>query len=154
MFLGLLLLVGCSTDPSCHQTQKIRAGLAVDTMMMWNPDHSFLVVTDRWDTVTVAGVPTDSLLAYQLLNVHQINLPLRADTNVTQYRIDWKRKSDTLSIRHINDYRYISFACGCFVYYVIDSVWSTHHFVEEVYIVDSDVQEEGHENIRLTVKER
>lgn len=131
----MLALIGCSTDPSCHQTQKPRAGLALDI-----------------DTFSVYGVPTDSVLVYQGTNVHQVNLPLRGDTTLTQYRIDWRGLSDTISIHHTNDYQYVSLACGCFVYHVIDSVWSTHYFIENFYITDSDVQEKGGENMRITVQ--
>lgn len=152
--LALLVLVGCTTDPTCHQTQKPRAGLAVDSMLVWNKEASVFVVSDKWDTVSVYGVPTDSVLIYQGKNVHQIDLPLRGDTTITQYRLDWKGLSDTISIHHTNDYQYISFACGCFVYHVIDSVWSTHHFIEKFYITDSDVQEKGGENMRITVRSR
>lgn len=155
LFLGVLLtFIGCKTDPVCHQTQKPRAGLAVDSMIVWDEAISALVISDKWDTVSVFGVPSDSALVYYGTNIHQINLPLRADTTVTQYRIDWKGLSDTLSIHHNNDYQYISFACGCFVYHVIDSVWSTHHFVQDFYITDSDVQDKGGENMRITVRFR
>ena len=133
--LALLALIGCTTDPSCHQSQKPRAGLAVDI-----------------DTFSIYGVPTDSVLVYQGRNVHQVDLPLRGDTTITQYRIDWKGLSDTISIHHTNDYQYVSFACGCFVYHIIDSVWSTRHFIENFYITDSDVQDKGGENMRITVR--
>lgn len=152
--LALLTLVGCSTDTTCHQTQKPRAGLAVDSMLVWDEAISAFVVSDKWDMVSVYGVPSDSVLIYQGKNIHQIDLPLRGDTTVTQYRLDWKEMSDTITIRHINDYQYVSLACGCFVYQVIDSVWSTRHFIENFYITDSDVQEKGGENMRITVRFR
>lgn len=151
--LFCLLLTGCISDPSCYQQQKITAGLGLDSMVIWSPDHTVLVVTDKWDTVSVTGIPNDSVLYNQSRGLNRLQLPLRPDTNVTTFRLDWHQLSDTIFIRHLNDYKYISFACGCYVYYVIDSVWSSHHFIDSFYITDSDVQDQDTENIRLSVQQ-
>lgn len=152
--LSSILLTACISDPSCYEQQKINAGLSLDSMVIWNADHTVLVVTDQWDNVSVTGIPGDSVLYDRVKKVHTLQLPLRPDTNVTTFRIDWHQMSDTIFIRHLNDYKYISFACGCYVYYVIDSVWSSHHFIENFYITDSDVQDKDTENIRLSVQQR
>lgn len=145
-------------DTACHTTKKINAGVALDSMLVWNEEHTAITITDKWDTVSVRGIGTDSLLYNSTRNINAFYVPLRADTNITQFEIEWKHRLDTLSIRHIRDFQYISLACGCNVYHVIDSVWSQQHFIQSAYIVDSDVQAQdvGHEitNIRLVVIER
>ena len=151
--LSSILLTGCISDPSCYEHQKIHAGLSLDSMVIWSPDHTVLVVTDQWDTISVTGIPNDSVLYNQSRGLNRLQLPLRPDTNVTTFRLDWHQMSDTIFIRHLNDYKYISFACGCYVYYVIDSVWSSHHFIDAFYITDSDVQDQDTENIRLSVQQ-
>lgn len=136
------LAVSCTVDTVCHTTKKIQAGIGVD---------------EPWDTLTVRGIGSDLLIYDHAKNVKTFYVTLRADTNITQFEIEWKHQLDTLSIRHIRDFQYVSLACGCNIYHVIDSVWSTQHFIKETIIEDSDVQETitGHEvtNIRLVVNE-
>ncbi len=157
MLMVVALAASCTVDTVCHTTKKIRAGVGLDSILVWNPEHTAITVTNQWDTVTVRGIGTDSLVYNQIRNIQLLSLTLRPDTNITQFEICWKHQLDTLSIRHINDYQYISLACGCAVYHVIDSVWGGNHFIKQAYIVESDVQavDTGHEieNIRLVVNE-
>ena len=156
--VGLLLMASCTVDTACHTTKKIRAGVGLDSMWVWNEEHTAITITDKWDTVSVRGIGSDSVIYNHAKNIKSFSLSLRADTNITQFEIEWKHQLDTLSIRHINDYQYISLACGCVVYHVIDSVWSRRHFIDSTYIVESDVQaiDAGHEieNVRLVVSEK
>lgn len=135
--LSALLMSGCVSDPECHQLQKIRAGMVVDSKL---------------DTLTLTGIANDSVLYRNAPGGRTLQLPLRPDTNVTAYKLEWHEQLDTLFIRHINDYRYISFACGCYVYFVIDSAWATHHFVDTFAILDSDVSDQTTDNLILTAQ--
>lgn len=151
------LAASCTVDTVCHTTKKIRAGIALDSMLVWNEEHSAFTVTDKWDTLTVRGIGSDSLIYDHAKSINRFFVTLRADTNITQFELEWKHQLDTLSVRHIRDFQYVSLACGCNVYHVIDSVWSAQHFIKETTIEDSDVQETvvGHEvtNIRLVISE-
>ena len=157
MLMVAALAASCTVDTVCHTTKKIQANVGIDSIFMWNEEHSDLISTDQWDTVSVRGIGTDSMVYDHATKVKLIALTLRVDTNITQFEIEWKHQLDTLSIRHIRDFQYVSLACGCYVYHVIDSVWSGKHFIQETIIEDSDVQETvaGHEmtNIRLVVNE-
>lgn len=139
------LAASCTVDTVCHtEEQKVTVNVGTDS--------------ETWNTVTVRGIGSDSVLYNQSKNLKLLSLPLRVDTNITQFSIEYKQQADTLSIRHINNYQYISLACGCSVYHVIDSVWSTQHFIQAANITDSDVQpavkgKEAVENIRLTLNE-
>ena len=156
LFFNILLcvvLAACTVDTTCHLTQKIHAGVTLDSMLVWNKDHTALVVTNQWDTVSVQGIGSDSLLYNHATKVQSLYLPLRADTNITLYTITWKQRQDTLYIRYINDFQYISFACGDFVYHEIDSTWSAQHFIQAAKIINPTVHGGEIENIRLTISE-
>ena len=106
----------------------------------------------KLDTLTLTGIANDSVLYRNAPGGQTLQLPLRPDTNVTAYKLEWHEQSDTIFIRHSNDYRYISFACGCYVYFVIDSAWATHHFVDTFAILDSDVSDQTTDNLILTAQ--
>lgn len=150
-------MASCTVDTTCHTTKKIQAGIAIDSMFVWNADKTAFVSSNKWDKVSVRGIGSDSMIYNASTSVKMLSLTLRADTNVTQFEIEWKQHKDTLSIQHINDYQYVSLACGCNVYHVIDSVWTAQRFIKKAFIVESDVQavETGKEieNVRLIIQE-
>ena len=102
-----------------------------------------------WDSITVQGVGSDSVLYDNSYSVTQLQLPLRSDTTVTAFTLTWHELTETLYIRHDNTQRFVSMACGCAIYHNIDSVWFSGTWIDSVKIINSAVEAVKQENIKL-----
>ncbi len=135
-------MVGCTPDEECRQDEHVRCKV----IFALEDGTSF-----AFDSLTVLGVGNDSVLYDNAKNVSSLSLPLRADGNLTQFVLTIPNGGDTLSIYHTPAPYFVSMACGCFVYHVIDSVKICRSMVWEPEILNSAVQNVEQENIKLTM---
>ena len=97
------------------------------------------VEINTWDSVTVAGIESDSTLYNNQKGLSELYLYLRSDTTITQYSIRWHEMTDTLTIFHTNLYNFISMACGCVVDHELIDVAYTRNFIDTVSISNRNV---------------
>lgn len=144
-----MLLASCQPDTGCRQETKVTAGVSVE----WNKVDTMGVSTriTQWDSVTVQGVGTDSILYSNARSINELRLPLRPDTSLTEYEITWHGMTERLRIYHDNDRRYISMACGCIIFHTLDTVVSDQIFIEKAEIVNAAVENYEQTNIHLTL---
>ena len=147
--LGALCLVCCQPDTTCRQNTDVVAGIVLRGMSIDSAGiaHEFA----SWDEITVQGVGSDSVLYDSCTNVSRILVPLRIDTNITAFSLDWRNAEDIIYFRHDNTRRFISMACGCVVYHTIDSVWCDGTWIDSVKIVNSAVEPVEQDNVRIFV---
>lgn len=147
LFLSLLsFLVACEPDTVCRQESNVVAGVSLQGV---TTDSLGQVVS--WtsaDSITIQGVMNDSVLYDNSKSVGTVYLPLRPTQTITQYLFTFHAQTDTLYIQHTNDQRYISMACGCFIFHTIDSVWTSSEQID-AQIVNSTVENYKQENISL-----
>lgn len=144
-----MLLASCQPDTGCRLETKVTAGVSVE----WYSIDTMGVTTHQtqWDSVTVQGVGTDSILYSNARSIKELRLPLRPDTSLTEYKIQWHGMTERLRIYHDNDRRYISMACGCIIFHTLDTVMSDHTFIEQVEIQNTTVENYEQTNIHLTL---
>ena len=142
-----LLLWGCRPDEICRQDLSVAAGV---TLRGISVDTSGIGTEfTQWDSITVQGIGSDSVLYDNSKSVTTLHLPLRADSNVTAYRVTWRGMDDVLYFRHDNTRRYISMACGCIIYHVIDTVWCAGVWMDSVRLLNSTVESASQDNVKI-----
>lgn len=151
--LGILTFViglaACQPDTTCRQSINIACGVILQGTAIDSVGE--MTEFTSWDSVSVQGVENDSILYNNAYMVSRLLLPLHVDTNLTAYTILWHEDTDTLYIRHTNTMKFISMACGCAIYHVIDSAWYSGSRIDSVKIVNSTVEAVAQDNIRVYV---
>ena len=144
------LLAACQPDTSCRQSINVAAGVVLHGLYVDSLGEASEF--KAWDSVTVQGVGSDSVLYNNSYTVSRMLLPLHTDTNMTAYSILWHEEYDTLYIRHTNTMHFISMACGCAIYHLIDTAWVSGMQIDSIKIVNSAVEAVAQDNIRIYVK--
>ena len=108
------------------------------------------------DTLAIYGIkaPNDSLLV-DTVAIKGIALPLKYAGTETTFVFDFINRAkagfvrDTVSVFHQNNVHFISDACGCTMFFTIDSIAYTRHKIDSIAINSKDVINEPKENIQL-----
>lgn len=163
---SILLNFACTTDETCTQTKyvKLTAGFYHVN------DTTFIASAIILDSLTIQGLKLDTVtkqyhlvdsILYNKQNVSSIDLPLNTFSLQSKFRIKYSDSAmDTISIYHQNFNDYLSLECGCIEIHSIDTVTSTHHFIDtkQLHYIDSikilnhNVNTINAENIRLYYK--
>ncbi len=142
----LLALNSCTPDTECRQDENVRCKVVFGDA---GEDYNLV-----FDSLTVQGVGSNSILYNNAKNVSSLSLPLRPDTNITQFiiTVDGYYPVDTLTIYHTPAPYFVSMACGCFVYHTIDSVKTYGPIFWKGEIINTSVQNIEEENIVLYIR--
>ena len=149
LIVGVALFAACQPDTTCRQDTNVVAGIVLRGISI--DSAGIAQEFASWDKITVQGVGNDSVLYDSCTNISRILVPLRTDTNITAYSLDWRNEEDIIYFRHDNTRRFISMACGCVVYHTIDSVWCKGTWIDSVKIVNSAVEPVEQDNVRIFV---
>ena len=147
ILLFALGLVACEPDRTCRQEVDVKAGVALRCLHIDTLDVASNI--QQWDSITVQGVGSDSVLYNNSKNVKQIYLPLRRDTTVTVFTLKWQGKTEKLYIQHSNAQQFISMACGCVIYHQIEKVWTDKVRADSARIVNTAVEAIKQDNIYI-----
>ena len=143
-----LLLAGCTVDRECRLEYSARLNLLLQVDSVSAPGDT--VRLEALDSVSVWGLGQDSLWMNNQKNVTSLSLPLRVDTACTEYILSVNAAGEEhLCIYHQNTPRFVSLACGCFVYYTIDSITCSGSLVDRVEILNAQVENVSQDNARL-----
>lgn len=143
----VMLLAGCQPDTGCRTEMEVTAGVTVEWVLVDTTGQGIRQL--QWDSVTVQGIGCDSLLYDRAKGAKVLRLPLRVDASQTDYRLTWHEQTDILHIQHTNNRQYISMACGCAIFHVIDSVWADGVFIDSLSLLNSTVENYAQDNIYL-----
>lgn len=148
------LLTGCSADTECRQKADIYLGVTFvgDSLRLTADSTDYEHV--QFTSVTgmqITGVGRDSILYDASANMSKAQLPLRPDSLITAYQLIYNGQSDTLYIVHDNQYNFISLACGCFVFHTINdsASYHTHHFIDSVHVLNTQVTSAKEDHLRI-----
>ena len=134
-----ITLLSCQPDIICRIETDVDLGVGCN-WKQWDATYLRWNTISKWDSVTVRGIGSDSAKYANEKDLENIYLPLRSDTDWTEYLIEWHNKKDTLKIHHQNIQRYISMACVCIVFHSIDTIEATNHFIDTLNIISTEVQ--------------
>ena len=149
LFVLLAVLAACEPDKTCRQDVDVNATILLKGTFIDTAGVASSFTT--WDSITVQGVGSDSVLYDNEKSVSKLLVPLRIDKNVTAYALTWRGKTDTLYMWHDNTQRFISMACGCVVYHTIESVAGRSVWMDSLKLVNSAVENIEQDNVQVYV---
>ena len=158
-----MLSVACSADKECRQDGSVYMNVLFtgDSLQLTTDSARLAVDSTACDTVTfttvsgmvIQGLGRDSIL-YGGGAISKAYLPLRPDTTLTAYVLQYNGLFDTLYVLHQNDLRFISLACGCFVFHTIDSAYAAGTFIDSAVIINTAVSTVNEEHLRVYFHKR
>jgi len=150
VIVGLVVLfASCQPDEKCRQSLDVVAGIALKGTAVDSLGEGTAFTS--WDSITVQGVGNDSVLYDNKKAVSRVLVPLRIDTNVTAFTLTWHGVDDVVYIKHDNERRFVSMACGCVIYHTIESVWCKGTWIDSVKLVNSAVETVEQDNMQVYV---
>lgn len=151
--------ISCAVDEQCRQNKQVHLGVDfyhVDVNLDANTItrsplkiDSLTVKGLKYDSINSKYVNTDSVLYNNSKSISAITLPLHKFENLSMYQIRFNTKIDTLTVLHTNSNDYLSLECGCIKVHFIDTVLTTHNFVDSIHIINHNVNNIDAENIRI-----
>lgn len=144
-FIQAAFLFSCD-DSECSES--------VDTIMLVN-FYDKTKFTLHNDTLAVWGLQNDSLLQDTTNNLNSLKLPLRMVDTGTTFIFDFVHPrdsfyvTDTIEFMHTNNVHFISEACGCAMFFVLDSIKYTRNYIDSIAINQHEITNELIENIQV-----
>jgi len=141
-------LMSCDeTECTDSTTVILRGGLYNSDLTKYSPDTVSLYAKRPFKD--------DSLLIDTSLIINPLELPLRISGDTSTYiinfinRLEDENRSDTIHFVHQNKEHFISEACGCVMYHIMDTVIYTRNKIRSISIANKDVTNEEQENIQI-----
>jgi len=132
------MLGACTMDTECRQDMAVEMGMELigDSIKM-NGDTA---VHQRFTNgiFTIYGLGRDSLIV-DSVRTSRVYAPLRKDADTTGFVMRFEGQQDTLYLAYTRRENFVSLACGCAIMASIDSVWSTHRFIDSLCIKNTNV---------------
>lgn len=151
-------LSACKSDEECRKNRYINliAG-------MYHSEYNDTKGTyDRTalniDSLTLRGIKlnsngqevlVDSILYNNSKMINKLALPLQIATQESKYLAVFNNAADTITIFHTNYDVFLSLECGCIKTFTIDTVLTTHNFIDSVKITNHNVTNIDAENIQI-----
>jgi len=160
-FISVILIIlianSCNGDEQCRKNKVVQLNMNLyqvtksitgDTIIK-NPYSidSLTVKGLRYDSLTAGYILKDSILYNNSKSVSSINLPLQKFKTQTKFEITFNNLKDTITVSHNNSDQYLSLECGCVKVFKIDSIKTTHHFVDSAHITNPIVDTSNAQNI-------
>ncbi len=140
----LTMIASCTPDEQCRQDENVRC------VVVFADANSGEALA--FDSLTVQGVGSDSLLLNNAKSVAKLSLPLRTDTTATRFVLtSGDVYQETITIYHTPAPYFVSMACGCFVYHTIDTIQTDNILLTQADILNTAVQNAPQDNIRLLI---
>ncbi len=144
------LLTNCTVESECRQeyTARLQVVLQVDSVTSDNDT----IHQEAVDSIRLWGAGQDSLWLNNQTNISSLSLPLRVDTTCTEYVFSLNGSDEEhFCIYHRNTPTFVSLACGCFVYYTIDSITCDGRWIDQIEILNAQVENVGQDNARFHI---
>lgn len=97
--------------------------------------------------MSVCGVGATPLADQQTLS--NISLPIKPDADECAYAITYQGQTDTLYLAYTREETYVSLACGCAVFALLDSVYSSTRFIDSLEVLNTAVSTAAEKHIKL-----
>lgn len=138
-------VVACKPSESCLVQDNVRLKLlfTADSISVEGDSISLT----KLDSLTLFGLGNDSIILNNSKSVASVNLPLRTDTTVTTFVLQYSDLRDTFRVVHTNREQFVSLACGCFVYHDIDTVIATSNLVDSITIINQTIENHVQDNV-------
>lgn len=110
------------------------------------------------DSISIYGVgaPGDSILQDSVRSLSEVYLPFRIDQESTTYVIRYLagipgilRMADTITFKYNIKPMFVSSACGTVYYYEMDTIETTHFFIDSVSCPRGTITNANIQNLRI-----
>lgn len=151
VLLGLSLCLAISwTITSCDDVENVMKGRSKMLCTFVNKSDLKQKVLDSLTVTALKTVVGDSILLKSAKKVSTFSSPLSYVNNTTVLVFNYtKTMSDTIWINHTNKDHFISLNAGVAVYHQIESVKFSKHLIGDIQIINSGVETNEKENIRI-----
>lgn len=153
------IMVSCSSDEQCRENKNVVMQADFYHVAFNATTQTYSINKITIDSITVQGLKRDSITGNEVLidsvlynnskSLSSLNLPLNKFQGESKFLLRINGINDTLVIYHTNQNQYLSLQCGCIKTFNIDTIISTHHFIDSTSIVLHQVNTNNAENIRL-----
>ncbi len=131
-----------------YKTVYIYKQLNAETVTLDYQDDSYL---ERGYSLTISNVRKDTVLINKITNVNTLKIPLsyfaEKDTIILSYASISNK--DTIYLQH-NNYTHVDLPeCGTNRFHTLKNISSTYSGINDVEIVNSTVNYEGNENVKI-----
>ena len=150
MVFAIAIIAGCSTS-ECYDNQN-SLPLAGFYSSAEHPQ------TISIDSISILGLgaPGDSVLQDSVRSLSQVYLPFRIDQPSTTYVIRYLaglpgiyRMADTIIFNYDIVPMFVSSACGTVYYYKMNSIETTHNFIDSVICPLGEITNANIENLKI-----
>lgn len=152
MALGPLIAVGVS----CSNDECLDNKNSLPLAGFYSSDSVPKQVSLDQISIYGVGVPGDSVLHDSVKGLSQSYLPFRIDQNSTQYVIQYLtglggilRIRDTITFNYEIIPWFVSSACGTIYKYKMDTIETTHHFIDSVTCPGGTINNANIENLKV-----
>lgn len=155
----LVAFSSCTGNQECRQNRYVMMEAGLYHVSYNDVTKTYTTSVLSFDSLTVQGFVTDSITGQESLvdsllynnarSVSKILLPLSKFSNASRFILDFKGIHDTLTIYHTNNDQYLSLECGCIKIHNIDTILTTHNFIDSVKIIIHNVNTTNAEHIHL-----
>ncbi len=140
-----LTFIACRPDTVCHETMTVR--LTCEFRELYTDQNNQPQTRIVWDSLTVKGIGTDSILYNNSKSVSKIMLPMRQNTDSTCYALTYHGQTDTLLTYHDNTQSFVSLECGCVCTYQMRHIRHTRHWLDSLIIENKEINRNSGTNI-------
>jgi hypothetical protein len=151
LIFAIILLASCtSKDDNCGELFDLR--LTVGFYEIIDNDSVYSVKAFSIDSITVSGQGNDSILYNNTKRVSSIKLPLKKFDTETSFEISFNDTIDIITISYTNNEpHFVSLECGCEVFHTIDTITTTHNYIDYVEVVNREINinSQNAENIKI-----
>jgi hypothetical protein len=93
------------------------------------------------DSISVQGEGNDTVFYNNSKKLSSINLPLKKFDTQSVFEIRFNNVTDNVTVNYTNSEPYfLSLECGCEILPVIESITSTHNFIDSIEIVNREIR--------------
>lgn len=152
LFITIVLLclqVSCTVEKECRTEYTACLNVVLEADSVTRGGETIRMA--RLDSVSVQGVGRDTLWMNNQKNVERLGLPLRVDTTCTEYVCTFNSTEEYLRIYHTNNPHFVSLACGCFMYYTIDSIACDGYAIDSIEVLNAQIENVSQDNVRLHI---
>ncbi|MCQ2342603.1 MAG: DUF6452 family protein [Paludibacteraceae bacterium] len=153
---SILLLVAtlysCRPDAVCREALTV--GLVGELRETYPDNNNQPQLRTAWDSITVQGIGSDSLLYDNRKNIGKIVLPMRHDIDSTGFVLTYRGCTDTLYTWHTSERNFVSVECGCVYNHDVLHLSYTRHWIDSIAVIDNQMTRQGETNIYYLRTER
>ncbi len=149
IFLLLMLVItACTTDETCRKSRKVEAGMTFYLDTINAQTGRWVEVKITFDSLWVNGVGNSKFL-YEKKPLGSIQVPLNQFAEESKFNLRMSNIYDTITVVYKNQLEFLSLECGSIRTHVIDTAYTTGHFIDSITIINRNVNTQHVENIKL-----